>query len=38
LVKAGVVLGFFGMFSLGCFQLGFLMGWWAGLPEKAWQS
>jgi hypothetical protein len=27
LVKVGVVLSFFGMFFLGCFQFGFLMDW-----------
>jgi uncharacterized membrane protein YedE/YeeE len=35
LVKAGVVLGFFGMFLLGCFRFSFMMGWWAGLLRKA---
>jgi hypothetical protein len=27
LVKVGVILGLFDMFSLGCFQFGFLKGW-----------
>jgi hypothetical protein len=38
LVKVGVVLSFFGMFFLGCFQFGFLIGWWASLLGKTWQS
>jgi hypothetical protein len=32
------VLDFFGRLYLGCFWLGFLAGWWAGLPEAALQS